>query len=742
MGSSPVEFLSLSLLVTISAVASGYQLAKFCPGGQRMRLAWAFILGNGLFVICLWNLSWLGIPMERSAWPLLAGLPIINFAIEIWLRRKASSSGNFGKGDAPFSLSQLAFLAPVAIALVWQFVPLMQAGTSGVVIYDSSEFHTNAGIAEWLSTHGLSCDPASYPANSASWGAWRHLSFKLRIGQQMYHALLIVISGQSAATTWPLASALIVSILATAALVLAMYATGDRLTWSIVIACFVAAHPLAHAACLTSYISMAMGIAFLVAASALTFAAGERLASPRLAAPLAICIVALLMVYQEILPTLVILAGLFWVIRFWSLRKDPAGAISLLRLIAITAAGCFVISTPGIIWGLHGLVRQMSVPAHGAPPVLAPQMLASLVTGLAQLPGGWDQLDLRFRASAVRWLAIAIVLGGLIATFLVGKRKTALAAVLGSATILFFLVLKRGGPADFMDYGISRAILYPGYLILIFGLSGWTSASFERRLLSPVMLGLYGLALFSFSPRYFSNILAAGDTQVLPSISKRPAWAARLSPDNIILFDAPTRDRLFRYVPYWHWLSADAFFDTFLPPTPARKPAELARMCAATVGCIVTTRKSDWMKGFDKIAGDGHVGVYTPRAPFLCPMDLFETETEGRARPRTSRGLAAAMGGCVRKYWLCIPSGTCATATLAMTSSEDQTARVMVDGVAQMVHFSARTPVRLAMALNRDFHIHPIEVGSHSPILMSLGEVKTGDPAPTERPCAGKTACR
>gem|GEM_PF-5996209 len=707
-----------------------------------MHLAWAFILGNGLFVVCLWNLSWLGIPVEKSAWPLLAGLPIINFAVELCLRWKVSKSGGGGKGNVPFSLSQLAFLAPIAIALVWQFVPLMQAGTSGVVIYDASEFHTNAGIAEWLSTHGLSHDPASYPANSASWGAWRHLSFKLRIGQQMYHALLIVLSGQSAVTTWPVASALIVSILATAALVLAMYATGDRLLWSIVIACFVASHPLAHAACLTSYISMAMGIAFLIAASALIFASGEGAASPRLAAPLAICIVALLMVYQEILPTMVILAGLFWVIRLWSLRKDPAEAVSLLRLIAIAATGCLVISTPGIIWGLHGLVRQMSAPAHGAPPVLAPQMLASLVTGLAQLPGGWDQLDLRFRASAVRWLAIAIVLGGLIATFVVGRRRAALAAVLGGATMLFILVLKRGGPTDFVDYGISRAILYPGYLILIFGLSGWTAASFERRLLSPVMLGLYGLALFSFSPRYFSNVLAAGDTQILPSVSKRPAWAARLSPGNIVLFDAPTRDRLFRYVPYWHWLSADAFFDTFLPPTPARKPADLARMCAATVGCVVTTHESDWMKGFDKIGGDGHVSVYIPRAPFLCPMDLFDTETEGRALPRPARQRAITMGACVRKYWLCVPGGTSATATLDLNSSEDQTARVVVDGFAQTIHFSARAPVRLAVALNRYFHIHPIEVDSHSPILMNLGEIKTGVPAPAERLCAGKTACR
>jgi hypothetical protein len=707
-----------------------------------MRLAWAFILGNGLFIICLWNLSWLGIPVERSVWPLFAGLPIVNFAVELWLRRKAAGAGIGGKGAAPFSLLHLAFLIPIAIALVWQIIPLLRAGTSGVVVYDSSEFHTNAGIAEWLTTHGLSSDPAGYPANSASWGAWRHISFKLRIGQQMYHAFLIVLSGQSAVATWPVASALIVSILATAALVLAMYATGGRILGSVVIACFVAAHPLAHAACLTSYISMAMGIAFLVAASALVFVSGEKAASRRLAAPLAICIVALMMVYQEILPTLIIIAGLFWVIRFWSLRNDRAGAFSLLHIIVIAVGGCLVISTPGIIWGLHGLIRQMSVPAHGSAPALAPQMLASLVTGLAQLPGGWDQLDVHFQASAMRWLAIAIVLGGLVATFLAGMHKAAPAAVLGGAAVLFALVLKRGGSPDFLDYGLSRAILYPGYLILIFGLSAWAAEPFARRLLSPTMLGLYGLALFSFSPRYFSNILSAGDTQVLPSVSKHPAWVDHLPPGSITLFDAPSRDRLFGYIPYWHWLSNRAYFDTFLPPTPTRNPAESTRMYSATVGCVVTTHKSDWIKDFDKVAGDGRVAVYVPRAPFLCPMDLFDTETEGRAIPRPARQRATAMGGCVRRYWLCIPGGNCATAELDMMSSEDQTASVWIDGVAQTVRFVARTPIRLALALNPGFHIHPIEVDSRSPIFVNLGEIKPEGTTPAERSSAGKTACQ
>jgi hypothetical protein len=740
MGSSPIEFLSLPLFITIAAIASGYQLAKLCPGDQRLHLAWAFILGNGLFVICLWNLSWLGIPVARSAWPLLAGLPIVNLAIEFWLRWKAEEVS--GERSASISFSQLAFLAPVAIAMAWQVIPLMRAGADGVVIYDSSEFHTNAGIAEWLSTHGLSSDPESYPANSASWGAMRHLSLKLRIGQQMYHALLIAVSGQSATATWPVISGLIVAILATAALVLAMYATGGRILCSVVIACFVAAHPLAHAACLTSYISMAMGMAFLVAASALVFASGEKTASSRMAAPMAVCIIALLMVYQEILPTLIIMAGLFWTIRLWSMRKDFAEVISLVRIIAIAAVGCLLISIPGIIWGLHGLVRQMSVPAHGSPPALAPQMLGSLVTGLAQLPGGWDQLDVHFQASAVRWLAIAIVLGGLVATFLMGKRKAAPAAVLGGAAMLFILVLKRGGPPDFLDYGLSRAILYPGYLILIFGLSGWAAEPYARRLVSPAMLGLYGFALFNFSPRYFSNVLSAGDTLVLQSVSKRPAWVDHLPPDSITLFDAPSRDRLFAYIPYWHWLSTEAYFDTFLPPTPTRNPADSAQMYAATVGCIVTTHKSDWMKDFDKVAGDGRVAVYVPRAPFLCPMDLFDTETEGRALPRPARQRATALGSCVRKYWLCIANGNCATAELDMTSSGEQTASVMVDGFAQTVHFSAGTPVRLEVALNPNFHIHPIEVDSRSPILVSLGEIKTSDPVAPERPSAEKTACQ
>jgi hypothetical protein len=334
------------------------------------------------------------------------------------------------------------------------------------------------------------------------------------------------------------------------------------------------------------------------------------------------------------------------------------------------------------------------------------------------------------------------VLGGLVGTFLAGQRKAALAAVLGGAAVLFVLVLKRGGPHDFLDYGISRAILYPGYLILIFGLSGWTAEPFARRLLSPTMLGLYGLALFSFSPRYFSNLLSAGDTQILPSVSKRPTWVAHLPPGSIILFDAPSRDRLFGYIPYWHWLPREAYFDTFLPPTPARKPADLARMCQATIGCVVTGHRSDWMENFDKIAGDGRVAVYIPRAPFLCPMDLFDTETEGRALPRPARGMAATMGGCIRKYWLCIPGRNDATTALDMTSPEDQAARIVVDGFSQAVHFAAHTPVRLEVALNRDFHIHPIEVDSRSPISVSLGEIKTGDPSPAERSSAGKTACQ
>jgi hypothetical protein len=100
---------------------------------------------------------------------------------------------------------------------------------------------------------------------------------------------------------------------------------------------------------------------------------------------------------------------------------------SLCVVAVVAAVAAVALSPMGIWWSVKGLFRQVESLAHGTPPDLAPEMLLSLVTGLAQLPGTWAQLDRGMLAMALRWGAIVLLAGGL-ALFLAHARRSALGA--------------------------------------------------------------------------------------------------------------------------------------------------------------------------------------------------------------------------------------------------------------------------------------------------------------------------
>ena len=706
----------VAALALLASVASGWQLAKLCPGPAWLQPAWAFVLGNALWVVVLWDCSWLGLPAGKVAWPLVLGLPALNLAVEGILRlRRAPTNPPPGSGVFRDSRSWL-FLLPIGIAFAWEAIPLLMAGVFGTVIYSAPEFHTNTGLAEWFATHSLRDNLAALPSDSSAWSAWRHITKHLRIGQHMVHALWIALSGQSSISTWPLMSAWIVSIQATGALLLGMYATRGRLGWALTASLLIAAHPLSHAACLTSFISMAMGLAFLTPACALVFQTVEEGLTLRLAIPIGLCALAIFFVYQEILPVFVMVSGLFWVLSAWALRRDRRQLLRICLAIVLAALVAAALSPAGMLWNLQGLIRQSGSGAHGTPPSLAPEMMASLVTGLAQLPGFWRQLDSGALSTSCRWLAALLLAGGLVLSFRQSSRARALIAILGSTALLFGFVLHKGGDGELMDYGLSRSILYHACLFFVFGIAGWATLAERHKSWALAAAGSYCLVFFGYSHRYFTNVFPESDVQVLPAVVAQPHWVGRLSSDSILIFDAASHEDVYSQVPLWRWLKPRTFFDTYLTPAPLKFPRNVAAVFDTPVRNFATPATRDLPEGFEQIGSQGRLKIFKVTRPFVTRMDIGDEVLEHMRSPVQRASNARRRDPLRRIYWLCSPEQKLHSATLEFRSTENQAAQCLIAGHAQSLGLVADSPTRVSVPIDPRFYTTRFVVTSPAPV--------------------------
>jgi hypothetical protein len=545
----------------------------------------------------------------------------------------------------------------------------------------------------------------------------------LRVGQHMYHALLVALSGQSAVATWPLMGAMAVAIQAVGAFLLGIFATRGRVAWALAISLLAAAHPLMHSACQTTFISMAMGMAFLTTACVLAFTVAEEGARRMLAAPLGVCALALFLCYQEILPTFVMVAGLFWAASLWASRTDRAQMVSLGEVAVLAACVAVALSPMGVWWSVNGLLRQMAGDAHGAPPELEPEMLLSLVTGLAQLPGTWEQLDRGTLAAALRWGAIAVLAGGLVLQLararcsVLGAR--AVVAILGSTVLLFVLVLRRSGDPELLHYGLSRVVLYHANLFFVLGLSGWALLEGKhRRVWTAAALGGYGLVVFGFSLGSFKKLFAAPHFQAIPAVTQVRAWLNDVPQGGILLFETKSKERVAREAPYWHWLGGRSAFDTFLEPVPTMCGHSSALFGRPVGYYAIPMSDRNLPEGMREIATDGAWRIFQAGRPFATRINSFWDAPKRMSARATEKNLKEGEVG--RDWWLCSPLEKIPSATLEISSRREEDVELLGCNGTQTVRVKPGSPARVTLPLNPESFTTPFQIRSITPVMVRV----------------------
>jgi hypothetical protein len=489
-----------------------------------------------LAVISNFNLN--GIPIQTIALPALA----VGIIVGLWLCCRCGWR-EITAIFIVFALPAIHFLAPVVYS------------NATLALVDAGDFGQYMAVSNWLLMHPIT-QPAGIGDDFTLLNPFvrNHQLEHLRMGSLFLLTLLAVVTGREIIEVYTPFCAALVGLQAVSAYALtraAFPALSRR--GHMIVGVLYGVSPIVVWAAVAAFIAQALGLAFLTAWIALFVGI---LRNDKADAPSVIVIALLIFgtwsVYPEAAPLGVMICGLYFLLSRQSIPLWWPPAVTIVAL-------AFLISPQTAIWGMKGLLAQLSGLPHGGEMVVSPLHLFGTIVGATQAPLVPPIiLNLPPYAVAVCVAMCAVAVGGLAVSLWRGDRALSITFVAIAAFLFAFVAFKYRHSAyghlatwsALFSWNLFKAAQYAATIIYPLAIGGallaasMLPASLARRAAAVLVIAILLGVVAGQDRQVWSRIYTTSlDPMLKPAIERIP-------PGGRVHVDAPQTNPYERFILY------------------------------------------------------------------------------------------------------------------------------------------------------------------------------------------------